>query len=112
MITAYLAVHHRRGSAQPRHTVRVTVIPLFFLRYSPVLGHNVHHTQGEIGSCSDEGTPGPIPNPVVKFVSADGTWGVSLRESRSPPILALFFFPVCPLRYCPYCTLIAAPCIV
>lgn len=46
--------------------------------------------RGEIGGCSDEGTPGPIPNPVVKFVSADGTWGVSPRESRSLPISPFF----------------------
>ena len=36
------------------------------------------------GSC-DGGTPGNIPNPVVKPVSADGTRRVASRESRSPP---------------------------
>ena len=30
-------------------------------------------------------TPVPIPNTVVKTASADGTWGVTPWESRSPP---------------------------
>ena len=34
---------------------------------------------------SDEDTPGPIPNPAVKLVSADGTWGATPWESRSSP---------------------------
>ena len=43
-----------------------------------------------LGDLSDVGTPGPIPNPAVKDVSADGTWGVSPRESRSLPRGFLF----------------------
>jgi hypothetical protein len=31
------------------------------------------------------GTPGHIPNPVVKDVSADGTWRATSWESRSLP---------------------------
>ncbi len=38
-----------------------------------------------LGDWSGEGTPGNIPNPVVKLTSADGTWGVAPRESRSLP---------------------------
>jgi hypothetical protein len=38
-----------------------------------------------LGDLSGEGTPGPIPNPVVKLASADGTWGATPRESRSLP---------------------------
>ena len=38
-----------------------------------------------LGDLSDVGTPGPIPNPVVKDVSADGTWRATSRESRSLP---------------------------
>jgi hypothetical protein len=38
-----------------------------------------------LGDWSDRGTPGHIPNPVVKAVSADGTWGATPRESRSSP---------------------------
>ena len=38
-----------------------------------------------LGDWSDSGTPGNIPNPVVKAVSADGTWGATPRESRSSP---------------------------
>jgi hypothetical protein len=38
-----------------------------------------------LGDLSDVGTPGPIPNPEVKHVSADGTWRATSRESRSLP---------------------------
>jgi hypothetical protein len=38
-----------------------------------------------VGDWSDEGPPGPIPNPEVKLVSADGTWGAAPWESRSLP---------------------------
>lgn len=38
-----------------------------------------------LGDWSDGGTPGNIPNPVVKPASADGTWGVAPWESRSLP---------------------------
>ena len=34
---------------------------------------------------SDSGTPGNISNPVVKAVSADGTWRATSWESRSLP---------------------------
>jgi hypothetical protein len=38
-----------------------------------------------LGDLCDSGTPGNIPNPVVKAVSADGTWRATSRESRSLP---------------------------
>jgi len=38
-----------------------------------------------LGDLSGGGTPGNIPNPVVKPVSADGTWRATSRESRSLP---------------------------
>jgi hypothetical protein len=38
-----------------------------------------------LGDWSDGGTPGYIPNPAVKPVSADGTWGGAPWESRSLP---------------------------
>ena len=38
-----------------------------------------------LGDWSDSGTPGNISNPVVKAVSADGTWGATPWESRSLP---------------------------
>ena len=51
-----------------------------------------HYSEGKLtsekkslGGWSDGGTPGHIPNPVVKAVSADGTWGATPRESRSLP---------------------------
>ena len=37
------------------------------------------------GDFSGGDTPGPIPNPVVKSASADGTWGATPWESRSLP---------------------------
>src|SRR3954453_12623129 len=44
---------------------------------SPVFGG---HSEGE--------TPLPIPNRVVKPLSADGTWPSRAWESRTPPVLA------------------------
>ena len=38
-----------------------------------------------LGDLSDGGTPGNIPNPAVKSVSADGTWRATSWESRSLP---------------------------
>ncbi len=38
-----------------------------------------------LGDFCDEGTPGNIPNPEVKLISADGTWGAAPWESRSLP---------------------------
>ena len=37
------------------------------------------------GGYSGGDPPVPIPNTEVKPVSADGTWGVDPRESRTPP---------------------------
>ena len=47
--------------------------------------HIISQFQRSPGEWSDEATPGPIPNPAVKLVSADGTWGVAPWESRSLP---------------------------
>jgi hypothetical protein len=41
--------------------------------------------ESSLGDRSGGGTPGPIPNPEVKPASADGTWLVTARESRSLP---------------------------
>ena len=30
----------------------------------------------------DEGTPGPIPNTVVKLIYVENTWRVTAREDR------------------------------
>ena len=38
-----------------------------------------------LGDLCGRGTPGPISNPVVKHVSADGTWRATSWESRSLP---------------------------
>src|SRR5919112_1472354 len=40
-----------------------------------------------VGGCGGGGTPGPIPNPVAKPSSADGTAPGRVWESRSPPTL-------------------------
>ena len=37
------------------------------------------------GGNSEEVTPVPIPNTEVKLLSADDTWRVTARESRSSP---------------------------
>ncbi len=48
-----------------------------------------------VGGWSGGGPPGPIPNPAVKPVSADGTGGVVLWESRSLPTHThLLVFPL------------------
>jgi hypothetical protein len=48
-----------------------------------------------LGDYSGGGTPGHIPNPVVKPASADGTWGATPWESRSLP--RGFSFGIIPL---------------
>ena len=42
------------------------------------------------GGYSNEATPVPIPNTVVKLVYADGTAWATVWESRSPPSLTPF----------------------
>jgi len=39
------------------------------------------------GGNDEKDTPVPIPNTEVKLLSADDTWLVTARESRSPPDL-------------------------
>ena len=43
----------------------------------------------ESGGNSEDVTPVPIPNTVVKLFSADDTWRVTARESRTLPVFAL-----------------------
>ena len=38
------------------------------------------------GGYSIEETPVPIPNTEVKFLSADGTWWATARESKTLPV--------------------------
>ena len=42
-------------------------------------------SQYRFGDNSEEVTPVPIPNTVVKLLSADDTWWATARESRSLP---------------------------
>ena len=44
------------------------------------------------GGYSEEVTPVPIPNTVVKLLSADGTWRVTAREIMSSPELKSDFY--------------------
>src|SRR3954468_21464380 len=50
---------------------------------APEEGRLVSH---HFGGHSERETPLPIPNRVVKPLSADGTWPARAWESRSPPI--------------------------
>src|SRR5690606_31759944 len=47
-----------------------------------------HPLTTDFGGHSDRVTPVPIPNTEVKPVSADGTWGLTPWESRTPPDFA------------------------
>ena len=42
------------------------------------------------GDNSEEDPPVPIPNTVVKLLSADDTWGVTLWEIRTSPLFSFF----------------------
>ena len=42
-----------------------------------------------VGVNDDEGPPVPIPNTVVKLISAENTWREAAREDRSTPTLFL-----------------------
>ena len=68
---------------------------LYLSRYAVLKGQTRRAFAGErlynriylsLGDDSDEGTPLPIPNRVVKLVSADGTAAETPWESRSSPI--------------------------
>src|ERR1700709_2614510 len=62
----------------------------FYLRY-PYLAcavFKLHRASRKIPVVhSERETPLPIPNRAVKPFSADGTWGATPWESRSPPVL-------------------------
>ena len=59
------------------------------------------------GDNSEEDPPVPIPNTVVKLLSADDTWGVTLWEIRTSPLFSFFDFffniysdsPVCIMKF-------------
>ena len=58
-----------------------------FLLQTYIINHAIQSNivKTSLGDLCGRGTPGPIPNPVVKPVSADGTWRATSRESRSLP---------------------------
>ena len=49
--------------------------------------HNSQFTIELSGGYDEKVTPVPIPNTAVKLLSADDTWLVTARKSRSPPDL-------------------------
>ena len=59
----------------------------------------------ESGDYSGEVTPVPIPNTVVKLLSADDTWWVTAWENRTSPVSKkqtmkmVCFFIYCFLNY-------------
>ena len=58
------------------------LFPYFYIIPHAIQSNDVKTSLGDL---CDVGTPGPIPNPVVKHASADGTWRATSRESRSLP---------------------------
>src|ERR1700755_1485180 len=65
-----------------------------YLNLSPILSacavFKLHRASRKIPVVhSERETPLPIPNRAVKPFSADGTWGATPWESRSPPVLRI-----------------------
>src|ERR1700744_5838926 len=64
---------------------------MFFNSFTPHLAcavFKLHRASRKIPVVhSERETPLPIPNRAVKPFSADGTWGATPWESRSPPVL-------------------------
>ena len=46
---------------------------------------NICLTQYLVGAYYGQGTPVPIPNTVVKLISADNTWLEAAREDKAMP---------------------------
>src|SRR5205807_4299187 len=63
-----------------------TIMPVLAMEFSGVEDPLLTNQNTEIsGGHSGGVTPVPIPNTEVKPASADGTWGETPWESRSPP---------------------------
>src|SRR5580704_7871619 len=61
---------------------------LLLYRYLACAVFKLHRASRKIPVVhSERETPLPIPNRAVKPFSADGTWGATPWESRSPPVL-------------------------
>ena len=56
-----------------------------FRRGSVHPGFGKVNRKGQVGDHRSVGIPGNIPNPAVKRVSADGTWGATPWESKKLP---------------------------
>ncbi len=72
MVEGFLLWCGELGTFQSGNNINLLFSDNFFVKLS-------------LGDLSDMGTPGPIPNPEVKHVSADGTWRATSWESRSLP---------------------------
>src|SRR5215213_10106379 len=63
---------------------------LFLTLLRPCAVFKLHRASRKIPVAhSERETPLPIPNRAVKPFSADGTWGATPWESRSPPVLLI-----------------------
>src|SRR5215213_942717 len=63
---------------------------LFLTLLRPCAVFKLHRASRKIPVAhSERETPLPIPNRAVKPLSADGTWGETSWESRSPPVLLM-----------------------
>ena len=49
--------------------------------------NQAEHASTTFGGYSEKVTPVPIPNTVVKLLSAENTWRATAREHKSPPEL-------------------------
>ena len=58
---------------------------------------NLQKKEEKVGVNDGEDPPVPIPNTVVKLVSAENTWLETTREDRSMPTLSLLFAPLAQL---------------
>ena len=60
--------------------------PIFFALHN---SEQIHFASRLFGDNSEKVTPVPIPNTVVKLLSADNTWRATAREHRTSPELNL-----------------------
>ena len=58
--------------------------PIFFALHN---SEQIHFASRLFGDNSEKVTPVPIPNTVVKLLSADNTWRATAREHRTSPEL-------------------------
>ena len=72
------SLHFNKYYAKP--VARQSVVNLF-IQLCPAVGE----AERFFGDNSEKVTPVPIPNTVVKLLSADNTWRATAREHRTSP---------------------------